>query len=163
MLAAHFLRRGYPTGILDSALTRVNTFSRDFLLENDRDPPMENETSDTTKKVFSITTYNPMGCPNKEIIRANWDMLGTSNTTMHLYEHRVIHGQRRCQNLRDHLVHARLKIKAPPRAAISGTSTVTCNYSNCRYCPKLNKSGNITSPATGQSYKCCQNISCCSK
>ena len=89
-------------------------------------------------------------------------MLGTSNTTMHLYEHQVIHGQRRCQNLQDHLVQARLKIKVPPRAAISGSSTIIRNNKNCRYCPKMIKTGTITSPTTGQSYKCCNNISCCS-
>ncbi len=162
LLAAHFMCRGYPIDILDSAYSRVKDFSRDSLLETEIDPPLDEERGDNSKKVFSITTYNPVGCPNKQIIRTNWDMLGTSNTTMHLYEHRVIHGQRRCQNLRDLLVHAKLKIQVAPRAAISGSSTNVCSNRNCRYCPKLNKTGTILSPATGRSYKCCHNISCCS-
>jgi hypothetical protein len=35
-----------------------------------------------------------------------------------------------------------------------------CNTKFCRYCPKLNKSGKITSHSTGQEYNCMSNISC---
>ena len=31
---------------------------------------------------------------------------------------------------------------------------------NCRYCPKLDTSGRITSPTTKHTYKCCKNITC---
>ena len=35
-----------------------------------------------------------------------------------------------------------------------------CSLKNCRYCPRLNKSGEIVSNTTGNSYKCMSNISC---
>jgi hypothetical protein len=35
-----------------------------------------------------------------------------------------------------------------------------CNTKNCRYCPKLNKSGKIRSTITGKTYNCMKNVSC---
>jgi hypothetical protein len=35
-----------------------------------------------------------------------------------------------------------------------------CNTRGCRYCPKLNKTGSITSPVTHRRYSCMKNISC---
>ena len=35
-----------------------------------------------------------------------------------------------------------------------------CTNVQCRYCPKMNKTGTITSPSTGKSFKCCMNFSC---
>ena len=163
MLAAHFLRRGYPLSTLDKALSRVSTFTREQLLATDQDPPLDPD-SDTPqteqKKVFSITTFNPTGNPNKHILQNNWNMLGKSRTTLHLFEHRIIHGYRRCPNLRDKLVHAKLKIKSRPKTAVSGSTMNTCTTKNCRYCPKLVTSGKITSPTTKHTYKCCKNITC---
>jgi hypothetical protein len=35
-----------------------------------------------------------------------------------------------------------------------------CNTRNCRYCPNLNKTGEITSSVTGKKYRCMHNVSC---
>ena len=35
-----------------------------------------------------------------------------------------------------------------------------CSRNHCRYCPKLNKTGTITSTTTGNTYNCMKNISC---
>ena len=35
-----------------------------------------------------------------------------------------------------------------------------CNTKNCRYCPKINKIGEITSSVTGRTYRTMKNISC---
>ena len=87
-------------------------------------------------------------------------MLGTSGTTADLFDHRVIHGFRRPPNLKDLLVFAKLKVTKNRQPAISGSTYNTCTSTNCRYCPKFKKSGNITSPATKITSKCCSNFSC---
>ncbi len=58
------------------------------------------------------------------------------------------------------LVHAKLKPKSVPRSAISGSEIKTCNRLTCRHCPKMNKTGQITSTSTGKTFKCCKDISC---
>ena len=35
-----------------------------------------------------------------------------------------------------------------------------CNTRNCRYCPNLNQTGEITSSVTGKSYRTMKNVSC---
>jgi hypothetical protein len=35
-----------------------------------------------------------------------------------------------------------------------------CNRTVCRYCPKINKTGQITSSVTGRTYRCMSNVSC---
>jgi hypothetical protein len=35
-----------------------------------------------------------------------------------------------------------------------------CNNVNCRYCPKINKTGQISSSVTGREYRCMENDSC---
>ena len=161
MLAAHFLRRGYPLKSLDSALLRCREFSRDSLLMLNSDPPLSGNTpTPDNERAFSITTFSPMGNPNKRIIEKHWDLLGSSATTQNLYDLRIIHGYRRPPNLRDSLVHAKLKLRTRSEAGISGKSIITCSNSRCRYCPLMIQRGSITSPATGKSFKCCSNFCC---
>ncbi len=113
-------------------------------------------------KVFSVTTYNPAGNPNQILIKNNWSLLGMSNCTQSLYQHRVIHGYRRPPNLRDKLVHSRLQITTENRPGTSGRTELdlSCKHSSCRYCPRLNLTGHIISPLTGEKYKCCKNVTC---
>ena len=35
-----------------------------------------------------------------------------------------------------------------------------CNTRNCRYCPNLDKTGEVTSSVTGRKYRCMKNVSC---
>ena len=147
MLAAHFIRRGYPLALLEETLTKVASISRSSALDLDYEgvPNMEDE-ADLNKsglEAFSITTYNPSGNPNKTIIQNNWGLLGKSNTTKFLYEHRVIHGHRCPANLRDMLVNAKLPLLNSNRGT-QGHSQNACETSQCIYCPKMNKTGWIT-------------------
>ena len=161
MLAAHFLRRGYPLEILDKAYLRCQEFTRSTLLNLDCDPPLEITNNHSIgNQAFSITTFTPTGNPNKNIIKDHWDILGTSAATQNLYELRIVHGHRRPPNLRDSLVHAKLKLKTKSVAATSGREIINCINSRCRYCPLMNHSGRITSSSTGKSFKCCSNFCC---
>ena len=136
-------------------------FNRETLLIQETDPALiPPHNLPDADKAFSITTYSPMGNPNKKIIEDHWDLLGTSSTTQNLYELRVIHGHRQPANLRDSLVHAKLKLKSKATAGTSGKELVTCTNPRCRYCPLMIHSGTITSPATGITYKCCANFCC---
>lgn len=88
-------------------------------------------------------------------------MLGQSNLTTDLHGLRVVHGYKRPTNIRDILVHSRLRM-GTARAAIQGSIDNECLTRTCRYCPKSNNTGDIISPATGKTSKCCKNFNCSS-
>ncbi len=167
LLGAHFLRRGYPLDILEQAFHKVKLLERVSLLYSET-PPSDNPvdaSNDAANNIerenfFSITTYNPAGNPNEKIIKTNWPLLGMSNITQPLFRHRVIHGNRRCPNLRDKLVHSKLKIVSTHTRGLSGAPIKECTLTYCRYCTRLNTSGEITSPSTGEKSKCCKNVTC---
>ena len=168
MLAAHFVRRGYPLEILDTAFSKVNAIDRNVLLNLEDQEVLSQVDSNQEintpvpppEKLFSITTYNPVGNPNQQLIKANWPMLGKSNTTLPLFKCRVIHGNRRAPNLRDILVHSKLKILSTTNRGVSGSTFRDCTTRTCRYCPRFNKTGIITSLTTGRNSKCCKNFTC---
>ncbi len=71
-------------------------------------------------------------------------------------------GYRRPPNLRDMLVHSRLKLPPSTNPGLSGKTDThrECKDRNCRYCPKFNLSGYIISPTTKVKSKCCKNFTC---
>ncbi len=169
LLAAHFIRRGYPIDVLDQSFEKVKQTTRSDLLREDISPPPSTSTQNQQAtqllrveqaNLFSITTFNPAGNPNQQAIKENWTILGTSNITQPLFHSRVIHGNRRCPNLRDSLVHSRLKLLSTTNIGFSGTTIHDCTTSTCRYCPRLNTSGFIISPTTGKKSRCCSNVTC---
>ena len=73
-------------------------------------------------------------------------------------------GMRKPPSLRDQLVQARLSYSKdiPDRhqAAGRGRSVNLCNNPNCRYCPRMNKSGETISSSTGKRYITKYNVNC---
>ena len=75
----------------------------------------------------------------------------------------MIFGQRRPKNLRDHLVRAKTCYppKNPVHTRIRNQLTRACKSpGKCNYCPKLDKSGSITSNVTSKKYASKSEISC---
>ena len=91
-LRTHFIRRGYPTRLLDSAITRAgDNHCKDLLSPH-------NETVTPTdyaeRRLFAITTFHPTQSDFRTLIDNNWYMLG-SPATQGLYESPVVFGHRR--------------------------------------------------------------------
>ena len=73
-------------------------------------------------------------------------------------KHLIVFGLRRNKILSDHLVRASTKTDTNHESFIS---THPCKRPTlCRYCPKLNRSGQITSKTTGQKITTMRNINC---
>jgi hypothetical protein len=156
-LKQHFHRRGYPQELVEQSYKRAFEKSRDSLLHPQIKHSQEEKTSDDH---FLITTYSPGLTTPRDIVNKNWPLLGTSNTTMELYDSRVIHGNRRCKNLSSILVRARVPdlVSKPPREP--DTPLNPCTTKKCNYCPRLNKTGTITSSVLAREYKAKSNVSC---
>ncbi len=151
----HFLRRGYPSEVLDNAFTKAKGFS----IEEAR--IIKDKKVEDNIKLFMITTYNPGDRILQGIISKNWEVLKHSSTTKHLGETKLVSGSRRPKNLRDHLVSAKVpQKKYTKRDKPCCTDVNWCITKQCRYCPLLDHSGTITSTTAGHTYECKCNISC---
>jgi hypothetical protein len=161
MLASHFIRRGYPSDLIEEAAIKVRRINRETTLTQNQ---IEQE-QDQQQQLFLITTYNPQDNIAKGIVETNWPTLGRTNTTTHLYNARITFGHRRNKNLRDILVHSKLDTENPKRRVQPGDKPNPlnkCKSWKCTYCPYIDRTGNITSTTTGRTYYAKKHISCCS-
>jgi hypothetical protein len=160
MLAQSFQKRGYPSSIIEEAMIKVRRLDREGLLH----PPEPPENTTKIQNLFLVTTFNPGNQPTKGIIQDNWQIIGRTHTTAHLHSKEIIFGHRRNENLRDKLVSAKLQSK-PPRKPLTSDDPVTPQHQcaalrDCRYCPKLDHSGRISSHYNNRSYLTKKHISC---
>ena len=166
------IRLSYPKNLILTALDRATTLNRDEILNKDllkkslednilTTPTGNSDTSHknkNTKTFYCITTHNPLNPPIRDIVSKNWQILGKSSGTRHLIDNSIIFGLRRNKNLSDHLVRASTRTTTEH---IKHIEKLPCKRpSNCRYCPKLNKSGQIKSHTYHRSFSCKSNISC---
>jgi hypothetical protein len=156
-LCKHFIRRHYPQDIVEEALVKARRSDRKSLLH-----PSPNNTKNDQDNLFLVNMFNPSATPLKDIVTNTWPLIGRSQNTEYLYNKKVTFGNRRNQNLRDILVHAKLPtLQTGPSRPLSTTKAKSCKARTiCRYCPKMDKSGSITSNTTGKSYSAMKNITC---
>ena len=100
----------------------------------------------------------------RKIVNTNWDLLAKSGYTSGIYEHKYITGFRRLPNLKDKLVNARVVHATTPVVSTqrpkNGKKCKRGQRGKCRYCPKINHSGRITSTFSGRSYIAKYNVDC---
>ena len=160
MLGSHFLRRGYPADLIESAIIKVRRQDRDELLHPAPNPEREGDLD----RLFVVTTHSPKQNPLRDIIKENWPILGRTHQTSPLHTKEITFGSRRNENLRDLLVRAKLPSAHPQKKPLTSSDPPSplhvCSTSACRYCPKLDKTGLIHSTSTGRRYFSKKHISC---
>ena len=157
-MTKHFLKANYPPKIMQEAFSKAYHLDRNTLLN----PPDKDDSTKELDEIFLITTYHPGGRILGGIVNQNWDILDKSSSTREVLNWKVTQGFRRPKNIRDLLVRALVKnpldvnkVEYPPR----NYKRNFCTRKNCRYCIKLDTSGQIKSPITGRNYN---TIRCCS-
>jgi len=156
-IAQHFIRRNYPPHQIEDALIKVRRKSREELLL----PPTKPTKQGFSPDLYLISTFDPETTPLKDIVLENWPLLGRTNNTDTIFSKRIIHGYRRNKNLKDTLVHAKIpKPPVNPKTLLSRSLDRRCKAKNCRYCPKLDKTGKITCTTTGKIYTSKHHITC---
>ena len=105
----HFQRRGYPSTLLENAALKARRIQRSTLLEN------KTTSAETTAKdnIIMVTRFQPDHDTLKDLVLKNWDFLGKTATTHHLYEKKLMVGYRRPKNLKDLIVRADVRTKKP--------------------------------------------------
>ena len=157
-MGTHFLRRGYPRTLIENAILKARRQNRDELIN----PPPKAVVSQN--QTFLITTYHPHFGDFKQIVNTNWDMLAKSGHTSDLFDHKYITGFRRLPNLKDKLVNARVKCETTPTVHTTrpkaGKRCKRAAKGKCRYCPKIDHSGHITSTFSAREYTTKCNVDC---
>ena len=97
-------------------------------------------------------------------MRNNWDILSHSSKTRGIHSSRLITALRKPPNLRSFLVRARSDYHGKDHqkhdAAIRGRTYNVCTTVHCRYCTRIDMSGQITSSVTQRQYTSKYNVSC---
>ena len=149
-----FLKRGYEAQILDSALAKARSKNRSTLLEKYNNSDLLNQafvgtqtqsTDSPNSTFYFITKYHDGVKKLQQIIRDNWDHLGKSPETEHLYDSQLITGFRKNTNLKGLLVKAQIPLTSPTPGTAGKIIKDCPNPTTCTLCPKLNTSGSITS------------------
>jgi len=175
---AAFVKRGYRTEALTEALNKARQIDRTSLLEKYQNPDwlnqafLQTQTTQTTQPVDStfyfVTKYHDGIKPVQNILRDNWQLLGKSPQTEHLFESKLITGFRRNSRLRDMLVTTQIPL-AMPTPGQGGKIIRECpDPQNCIVCPLMDTTGKITSPKKNKvffsrhkAYCCCHNVIYC--
>ena len=158
MIASHFMRRNYPTDLIEDSLIKARRSDRTLLLH----PPTPTDTTQEMENFFLITTFAPGTQPATKVVEDNWHILGRTNTTTPIHNRRTIFGNRRNKNLRDSLVHAKLPKETTTAPTNPGAKLPMhiCKTKTCRYCPRMDTSGTITSHATKRTHHARTQVTC---
>ena len=150
-----FLKRGYEKTLLDSALEKARQKDRSTLLEKYNDPDWLNQAFLTTQNqptqttetstFYFITKYHDAVKPVQTLIRDNWDLLGKSPETEHLFESKLITGYRRNTRLKDLLVTTQIPLLVHKPGQAGKIIRECPNPGTCRICPLLDTTGIIKS------------------
>ena len=152
-MAKAFIERGYPPKLIHDSLEKARNLDRHTLLW----PSKDIEKSKTNSEIFLIQTFHPGNNPLQTIVSQNWDYLQTNPHLKAFQDCKLTIANRRPPNLRNILTQASFTDHANQK---TGKKNVCKMGTKCRYCPKIVKSGNITSKTTGRSYKTKTNVCC---
>ena len=139
------------------AFLRAEAKERSQLLRPKETPKKEDKEKDP---IYLTTTYNPVYNGLSKQVRKTWDLLDRASSTRDLHDRSVRIGYRRTKNLKDILVKTKLTTDAICSDQPRIKPDLTCKARNCRYCPKLEKGGKITSNTTGRKYYAKTNVTC---
>ena len=160
--AALLCQHGYPKQLLVEAILKAYNKDRMSLLDTGKTKPI----SSGEETIFLTTTYNRQYNGLHKQVESTWDLLGRSSTTRFLQTKTVKVGYKRPKNLRDILTRARLPSPKPTEENDSTDpsmkKTIKCENPECRYCPRMNRTGKITSHTTGRRYTTRTNVDCTS-
>ena len=87
------------------------------------------------------------------------DVLDRSSSTRPILQTRLVRGFRRCKNLMDILVRAKIS-PIPDTISNRATHINQCTRPVCIYCRMLNRQGSIHCPFTDKSYTTRKQVSC---
>ena len=132
-MAYHFHLADYPDSLIQSSFERAYLQERDLLLE-----PKPDKIDSDQDRLFLITTHHPTYRHVNNIVNKNMELFNKSSSTRPILHTDLVQGFRRCKNLRDILVQAKLKpVNNHGNVPNSISTTNKCGRPFCIYCSKF--------------------------
>ena len=144
-LAGWLKDRGYEESIVNEQIDRVRRLDRETLLaETDRGPnPGRGD------RIPLVITYHPAFNSVGKAIRSLHSMLSNSEEHREVFPEPPVTAFRRCKNLKDLLVRARLATNNN----CDERGCTRCEKSRCQVCKSMSESDSFYSHATSKEYK----------
>ena len=156
LIGQNFLRRGYPEDLVFESMIRARRTDRATLLL-----PKQNEEEKNWDNSFLVTTFNPSCTPLKDIVQSSWNLLGRTAITDQVFHTTPIYGYRRNKNLKDILVRAKIShTETTPDTKEIRSKNRKCIAKKCRYCPRLDPTGNVQNSTTARTYPTRTKVTC---
>ena len=154
-LAGWLKDRGYEESLISEQFDKVNRLDRTTLLANSG-----NRTNTQGRGVRTplVVTYHPALNSIGKAARRLHSMLTSSEEHKGVFPEPPITAFRRCKNLKDILVRARLSTEGNGGTANKGCSR--CCKSRCQVCNVMNNSTNFHSNVTNKEYKINYSFNC---
>ena len=145
-MAEDYSKRGYPDKVVLPRV-RASNIDRPSLFV----PKMPTFKSE---KVPLILTFNPMNPPIMGSILKRWEIAQTSEKGSLLFKEKPILAHRRCPNLKDKLMHAKLLPITPVfNKDHKRREKSICDHRNCPIPKIFNKRDYFKSTTTNRTYK----------
>ena len=129
-----FLRRNYPQTVVDEACKKVRLLPRQKCLQ----PKVDTETE---SRPVATLLYHPSVHQIRKILLSNCDILQSRNEVAKIFKDPPLIAYKRDTNIRDRLVHSKL-----PGATKRPPGTTPCDRPNCKICPFISTSTDVTGP-----------------
>ena len=131
----HFFNvRGYPESIINKSLNKINELTRNDVLQ----PRVHNDTN----RIPVVLTYHPTTKKVAKIIRDNFKILSSDETTNTIFANPPLCAYRRDKNLKNQLVRSSIN-----STGITQGSTTPCNRPRCNTCAYVYSADTITGPS----------------
>ena len=152
-LVTYFELRGYPTPLLHTELTKVNTLLRAECLK-------KSENTIEKKQFFCIVDFNPTNPEIRKIIDKAMSYADRSSSTRNILDIPIVYGYRKPKNIADYVVRSDLpKTDSQKRHSFPPKCQ---RFLRCNHCPYIRntKTRKIISHSTKREYKIPYKVTC---
>ena len=136
-LSIYLSLRGYPCDLIKNALLKACNKEKKTIQTN-------------SKSLYLVLDYNPNLPDLKSKLLEYWKILDRSSGTRDLLEYSITISYRKPKSLLDLLCQTDVRLQDPK----SKKQEICSRPGKCKHCPKLNKTGRVTSTATNRKYRC---------
>ena len=154
-LAGWLKDRGYEESLVNQQIDRVRRLDRETLLENAGN---RKTNEGRAERVPLVATYHPALNGLGNIARKHHTLLTGSEEHKEVFPVPPVVAFRRCKNLKDILVRARLTSGREKVHNNRGSSC--CKKSRCQVCKVMSNSDSFMSSTTGKEYKINYSFNC---
>ena len=131
-MCGFFKKRGYPSQVLSSAVTKSSKSNRNTLLEYS----MHNK----NKVIPLVLPYHPVSLKIAGIIRKNSRVLSTDISVGYLFDNNLVTAFRNPPSIGRHLIHSRLESEEIP-------GTFPCERPRCKTCDHVTSINTVVGPS----------------